>query len=275
MNHPGSTGLADFVDLTRYPLHDDEAFAPLLKDCRKQLQESSFVKLPGFLHPQVAQEMAGEVLQSMPRAYRREKEFSAYDSVVEDEMLAADHPRRRLHPNRQYVVTTDILPPDGLVRRLYHSELLTQRIAQILDEETLYTLADPIMAATSTVMYDRDTHGWHFDLNDFVVSILLQNPENGGLFEVVPNIRDDAEEHYEEVAAVMNGASGRVRSVPVAAGTLLIFCGRKAIHRVSPVEGPHPRVVALFSYDRKPDVRYGSETYMRVVGRREPYAERS
>lgn len=274
MNNCTQLNLADFVDMARYPLDDDEAFAPILDECRKQLGKSSFVKLPGFLRPEVAQEMSREVLQAIPMAYRREKQFSAYDSVTADEALPADHPRRQLHPNRQYVVTTDILPPDGLIAELYHSSLLTGRIAQILNEKVLYTLEDPVMAATSTVMYDRDTHGWHFDLNDFVVSILLQNPESGGTFEFVPNIRGNGDENYHDVAAVMNGESDLVRSVPVEAGTLLIFCGREAIHRVSPVEGNQPRVVALFSYDRKPGVRYGSEVYMRVVGRPEPYAER-
>jgi hypothetical protein len=48
------------------------------------------------------------------------------------------------------------------------------RIAQMLDEPALFPLADPVMGCTSTVMYEGDTHGWHFDLNDFVVSILLQ-----------------------------------------------------------------------------------------------------
>jgi hypothetical protein len=36
---------------------------------------------------------------------------------------------------------------------------------------------------------------------------------------------------------------------------------------VPPIRGKAPRVIALFSYDRKPDVRYGSEVYSRVVGR--------
>jgi hypothetical protein len=53
----------------------------------------------------------------------------------------------------------------------------------------------------------------------------------------------------------------------VEAGTLLLFCGRRALHRVPPVGGGVPRVIALLSYDRKPGVRYGGEVYARVVGR--------
>ena len=49
-------------------------------------------------------------------------------------------------------------------------------------------------------------------------------------------------------------------------GTLLVFAGRYSLHRVSPIEGSTPRLVALLGYDTKPgtmssdllkEVRYG------------------
>ena len=160
-----------------------------------------------------------------------------------------------------------MLPKAGLLRTLYADETLTRRIAQILNENALFQLADPVMACTATVMYDGDSHGWHFDLNDFVVSILLQAPEAGGTFDFAPNIRNEEEENYAAVSAAIDGNSESVRSIKVESGTLLIFCGRRSLHRVPPVCGKVPRVIALFSFDRKPGIRYGSDVYSRVVGR--------
>jgi hypothetical protein len=128
-----------------------------------------------------------------------------------------------------------------------------------------------VMSCTCTIMSDGDTHGWHFDLNDFVVSILLQAPEAGGTFDFAPNIRDEEHENYDAVGEVLDSRSSRLRSVKVEAGTLLLFCGRRAIHRVPPVIGSTARVIALFSYDRRPDICYGPEQYQRVVGRRTVY----
>jgi hypothetical protein len=258
--------LAAFVDLERYPLNDDAAFAAIADRCREQLKASSFASLPGFLRADVADAMTREVLDAVPRAYRREQAFSAYDESTL-EQYPADHVRRRKHECRQFVIATDVLRKTGLLRTLYRDETLTQRIAQMLDEPALFQLADPVMACTSTVMYEGDTHGWHFDLNDFVVSILLQAPEAGGTFDFAPNIRDDGEENYPAVAAAIDGRSEGVRSIKVDPGTLLLFCGRRALHRVPPVRGKVPRVIALFSYDRQPDVRYSGEVYSRVVGR--------
>jgi hypothetical protein len=260
------------VDLERYPLDDDAAFAPVAERCKAQLKESSFASLPGFLRPGVAEAMTGEVLDAIPRAYRREQSFSAYDESAL-EQYPPDHVRRRKHESRQFVVATDVLSQAGRLRTLYRSETLTRHIAQMLGEPALFQLADPIMGCTSTVMYEGDTHGWHFDLNDFVVSILLQAPEAGGTFDFAPNIRKDGDENYAGVTAAIEGHSESVRSIKVEAGTLLLFCGRRALHRVPPVRGRLPRVIALFSYDRKPGVRYGSEVYARVVGRTAPFEQ--
>jgi len=258
--------LSALVDLERYPLGNDAAFAPIADRCRGQLRESSFACLPGFLRPGVAEAMTAEVLAALPRAYRREQIFSAYDESTSHQ-YAADHVRRRKHESRQFIVATDVLNKAGRLRTLYADETLTRRIAQMLDEAALFQLADPVVACTSTVMYEGDTHGWHFDLNDFVVSILLQAPEAGGTFDFAPNIREDGNENYAAVAAALDGHSAAVRSIKVEAGTLLLFCGRRALHRVPPVRGKDPRVIALFSYDRKPGVRYGADVYTRVVGR--------
>ena len=261
-----SPSLAALVDLERYPLGDDAGFAPVVERCKAQLQESSFASLPGFLRPGAAEVMTREVLDAIPRAYRREQSFSAYDESTL-EQYAPDHVRRRKHESRQFIVANDVLSKAGQLRTLYRNEILTRRIAQMLSEPALYPLADPVLGCTSTVMYEGDTHGWHFDLNDFVVSILLQAPEAGGSFDFAPNIRKDGDENYAAVAAALDDRSPAVRSIKVEAATLLLFCGRRALHRVPPVRGKVPRVIALFSYDRKPGVRYGSDVYARVVGR--------
>ena len=265
-----SMNLADLVDLERYPLSDDAAFAPIVESCRRQLQESSFARLPGFLKAGAAQVMTTEVLEATPRAYRREQSFSAYDEAT-SHAFAPDHVRRRIHVSRQFVVAMDVLRKSGLLRTLYGDETLTRRVAQMLNEPTLFPLADPVLGCTATVMYDGDNHGWHFDLNDFVVSILLQAPEAGGTFDFAPNIRDDSDENYAGVAAALDGESEVVRSIKVEAGTLLLFCGRRALHCVPPVSGSVPRVIALFSYDRHAGVRYNSDIYARVVGRRKVF----
>ncbi len=51
------------------------------------------------------------------------------------------------------------------------------------------------------VMGDGDELQWHFDQTDFVVSLALQDADEGGDFEVAPRIRSGDDERYDDVAA--------------------------------------------------------------------------
>jgi hypothetical protein len=115
-------------------------------------------------------------------------------------------------------------------------------------------------------MGDGDELQWHFDQTDFVVSLALQDAEDGGDFEVAPQIRTEDDERYDEVARVLAGDRSQVVTLPMTPGTLLVFAGRNSLHRVSPISGPTPRLVGLFGYDTEPgtmssdllkEVRYG------------------
>jgi hypothetical protein len=101
-----------------------------------------------------------------------------------------------------------------------------------------------------------------------VVSIAIQSAiAANGEFEVVPWIRTATDERYDAVRRVQAGAEDAgISVVPMTPGTLMLFEGRRSIHRVSPIHGPRPRHVALLAYDTKPGtdsspllkrVRYG------------------
>jgi hypothetical protein len=115
-------------------------------------------------------------------------------------------------------------------------------------------------------MTEGDELQWHFDQTDFVVSLALQDADEGGDFEVAPMIRAAGDERYDEVARVLAGDRAEVVTLPMTPGTLLVFAGRHSLHRVSPIGGTTPRLVGLFGYDTEPgtmrselmkEVRYG------------------
>jgi len=122
----------------------------------------------------------------------------------------------------------------------------------------VHRYADPFGALNLAVMGDGDQLQWHFDQTDFVVSLAIQAAESGGDFEVAPLIRDAEDEHYPEVARVLDGDRSAVITLPMTPGTLLIFAGRHSLHRVSPVRGTTYRHVGLLAYDTVPGT-VGSE----------------
>ena len=90
-----------------------------------------------------------------------------------------------------------------------------------------------------------------------VTTLLLQEPEAGGVFEYVPAIRSDDDENFAEVEAVLDGRSNRVRQNHLQSGTLSLFRGHYSLHRVTPVNGKRQRLQAILGYSTRPDM-YGS-----------------
>ena len=54
---------------------------------------------------------------------------------------------------------------------------------------------------------------WHFDENEFTFSILIQEAEEGGLFEFLPDIRKPENENLDSVRSILKGSRKRVRSL--------------------------------------------------------------
>jgi len=99
---------------------------------------------------------------------------------------------------------------------------------------------------------------WHFDTNNFTVTLAIQNAEEGGAFEYAPNIRANGE-NFDEVKAVLDERSDRVVRLDLEPGDLQLFRGRYSLHRVAPLYGKRPRYVAILSYVEEPDMVGGPE----------------
>jgi hypothetical protein len=107
---------------------------------------------------------------------------------------------------------------------------------------------------------------WHFDTNNFTVTIALQNAEGGGEFEYAPNIRRDGE-NFEEVSRVLNGTSDKVKTLKLEPGDLQLFRGRYSLHRVAPLEGARSCYVAIISYVEEPGMVATPERCQQLYGR--------
>ena len=80
-------------------------------------------------------------------------------------------------------------------------------------------------------------------------------------------LRSDTDPNYEGVGRLLAGEDQDVRILALAPGTLNVFKGRNTAHRVSPVEGERPRIIAVFSYYETPDVAFSDEERLGFYGR--------
>lgn len=257
---------AEIVDVDRYPVDTPTSpgYAALAARCHDELARDGVSILDGFVRPAVIDTLVAEAVAQAPLGHPSEVPGTPYLELPTPDW-PADHPRATWGKTRLTAVAYDQLDTTAVLRTLYESDALLTFLSTALDFP-VFRYDDPLGGINMAAMYEGDELFWHFDQTDFVVSLAIQSSEAGGEFECVHRIRDEHDEHYEDVAAVLAGDRARVTALPMHPGTLMLFEGRYSIHRVAPIVGTTPRYVGLFGYDRKPgtcssdllrEIRYG------------------
>lgn len=253
---------SQIVDLDRYPIADiDDAPGRALVDaCRRDLDELALCTLPGFIRPEVLPALVAEAQALVPKAYRNDNLRTPYGWMC-NKSFSPGHPRSQVFRNRCGFVMADQFPGDGPIECMFRWDPLTDFVREALGCETLYRSACPHLSLNLGIEGEGDQFGWHFDTNDGVVSLLLQQPDEGGHFEYAPYIRAEDAEAYPRIARLFAGEPGIARRSVMAPGTFVLFKGRRSCHRVTPV-GPtdRPRLIALFSYDERPGMVFPEAT---------------
>lgn len=259
--------LATFIDLKRYPLMsmDRASGQANINHYNADLEAEGVCVLPGFLKASTISTMLHEVAPLLPNAIPRDVGRPIY-GWMDNTGFPASHPRGMIFAHKNSAVTLDKFGKTSSVRRLYFWECLTEFVRRCLGYDSLYCMGCPHLSLELKVMHPGDTLPWHFDTNDGVVSLLLQKADKGGEFEYAPYVRSEDDENYPEVVRVIDGRSTRVRSVETAPGSLILFKGRRCIHRVTPIgDSTKPRLILLLSYDRTPDMRFPEQTVQAVI----------
>ena len=253
---PLATAL-ELVDLERYPLDDldSERGRALVAEMREALERTGAVSLPGFLRTGALAEMVAEAETLAPLAFGGPTTVSPYffNYDIGGPDVADDHPTRREGKRQLGQVAYDLIPEDSLLCQLYHSDLITNLIARVDGKEQLFRLADRYQSMNISVMETGGCQQWHFDRGRLVTTLLLQASEVGGVFEYVHCIRSDEDEHFDEVAKVLDGDRARVQALHLEPGALNLFRGHYSMHRVTEVQGSRRRLQTIFAFADEPD----------------------
>lgn len=248
--------LHQVVETARYPLADPGAAEgrAVISRARHELETLGCTVLPDFIRPSLRDVLRQECSAIAPRAHHDVETVNVYNIAVGTD-LPDGHPGRRTFQRGNAFVAKDRIPATSLVGRLYSHEAFQQFIAHCFGLPQLHELADPLSGLVLNVVAPGMEHPWHFDTNEFTVSMLTQEAEAGGAFEYCPNIRSAHDERFDDVRDVLDGRGERlIRRLPLQPGDLQLFKGRYSLHRVSPVRGEVARHSAIFAYSERPGV---------------------
>ncbi len=258
----------DLVDLARYPLDAPEspAYRELLRGARARLAEDGALALPGFVTAAAVAALVDEAEALLPEAYYCAQDPNPY-LIANDPARPAGHPRNRAQKSDKGCLADDLIPQDSALRALYDWPPLRAFIAALLGVDVLNPYADPLGSLNINVFEPGQQLGWHFDNADFVTTLMIRPAEAGGVYEYVPGLRGPEDDDLAALCAVLDGAGEVPRVLDMEAGALVLFRGRTALHRVTPVESGPPRLLAVLSYDPEPGRMLTEDTRQIFYGR--------
>lgn len=262
----------DLIDFERYPI---STLGPvrdaILRRVRGALELQGCAVLKGFLKAEGIAAAVSEAHDAADKGHRSYSRTNAY-FTSEDFSLPESDPRRRFFDRSNAFIPADNFRSDGALRTIFDSEGFDTFIRECLQEpkDRFFRYADPLADVIVNAAEEGNGFPWHFDTNNFTVTLALQNAENGGAFEYAPMIRSSEDENFEEVSKVLDGTSENVKSLEFEPGDLQLFKGRYSLHRVAPLKGRTPRYVAIFSYVEKPGMVGSVERTRQLYGRTLP-----
>lgn len=255
--------LDQIIDLSIYPISD-----PVFrKACHQTLEAEGVLEMSGFLTRAAVSAIFSEGEANRDKVYASTKTHTVYLSPIDPE-FTADHPRNRLVTSSKGCITDDQLPESSALRKLYDAPEFRDFLCDILGESALYEYADPLSSVNLHFAETGQELGWHFDNSSFAITLMVQPAKAGGQFEYVSAVRDaDAGDmNYDGAADVLDGRTA-VKQLSMEAGTLVLFRGRNAMHRVTPNEGDQTRVLAVLAYNAEPGIALSEEARKTFYGR--------
>lgn len=250
-------GAADIVDTQRYPLgsRSSRTYSAVIARARAALATDGCAVLPGFVRGSRVDRVRAQGRAVAPLAYAETHTVNVYNTEAPAESVPPGHPARVRFERGNAFVARDHIPHDAAIHRLYRDADFQSFLAACFGLPQLHELADPLAGLCLNVVTDGRSHPWHFDTNEFAISMLTQAPESGGVFEYCPDIRSAGAENPDDVAAVLAGQGEHLtRRITLRPGDLQLFRGRYSLHRVTEVCGPTDRHSAIFSFSQRPGV---------------------
>jgi len=260
--------MRDILDLDRFSLDrpDGPEWRVLVETCRADLARHGMYNLDGLMRaPVAAQEVADMQGKFAAESFRHEREHNIYFLNTIDD-LPPDHPALTRFKTSNQTLCADQIAGSALIR-LYDWPPFIRFLAATMQRPELYAMEDPLARVNVMSYHAGQALNWHFDRSEFTTTLLLQAPKGGGAFEYRTGLRTGTDPNYDGVARLLEGSDDQVRRLNLSPGTLNVFKGRNTAHRITPVEGPRPRVVAVLSYYERPGVAFSEGERIGFYGR--------
>ena len=255
------------------------------------------VVLHEFLTEEALERCIQDAINEEDDAYTTDDTHTPYLTSVDTEKYPIHSVYNHEMRTRVASIAYDELPPTSPLVLLYQHPLLLPLISEITSNERLFLSEDPIGACSINVFRPEYHHSFHFDESEFSTTFMIQEAEDGGLFQYTPPLRQShVDLALTEVATTIHTYARNeqnnnhdnpnqdffleqqqssclcpeLHTLDFRPGTLSIFSGSKSLHRVTQVKGTKSRLVAVLTFATQPGFRNSKEVQELFWGRSSP-----
>lgn len=242
----------------------DPAF---IAQCKATLDREGALVLPEFLTREAIEQVSREGEHKIGEAYFCVSKHNVY-LTPKDENLPDDHVFNRQVVSSKGLIGDDQVSERSPLKQVYHDPDFQAFVCQVVGETEIHPYADPMSSVNLHFAKTGQELGWHFDNSSFAITLLIQKPDGGGVFEYVRDLRDaDAGDmNYEGVRQVLDGKV-KPQVLNMKPGSLALFRGRNSLHRVTPTQGDRTRMLAVLAYNSKPGISLSQSAMQTFYGR--------
>ena len=264
--------LSEIIDLERYPIDQlcSARGENLVERCRRSFTDNVCCVLPGFVRPMAVEQVIRDVEAKENNAFRSARARSPYGFYSPSHGGAINSAGAAAHMEPQwrevFYLAYDEFSTESVLHTLYEFPELAEFTAKVLGLESVYTVADRLMAAPISLHYRDCQLGWHCDTQEFTITVMFRPSESGGNFEYVPLV-GSGEANFSKVPSVLQGDRKLVREVDISPGDIVLFRGANTLHQVTPTTTSKPRILSVFHLEREAGRVYEDEWKLDVFGR--------
>jgi len=262
--------LADLIDVDRYPIDqpNSEGYNAAVEAARVDLRAVGCAVIKDLVRPDALERLGREIWDRKDTTHFSTQVINPYFHFHHNPEYPDDHAMNTFLERSSGFIPGDSWENSTAMRQMFEHPDLARFLADCLEIPELHPYADPLAGLTANILDPGQQFTWHFDTNEFAVTVLVEEADEGGLFEYVHNIRSDGEEGFEHIKEVLDGGRRGVHTLDLRPGDMQIFRGRYSLHAVSRVAADSkPRHAAIFAYTEKPGVIGRLERTQQLFGR--------
>ena len=252
------------VNLDLHPINTSKNY---LNDCKKKLKKNSVLLLENFLLPNSLKSMQEEANLLHSKAYYCSQNHTVLLNKKNDD-LSDDDPCNIEVKSNKGCVPHDLISQKSDLSILYNSDEFINFLQTVLGIQKIYPYKDTLSSINYNYYEKHQQLGWHFDTASFAITLMIQSPESGGVFQYINKGRNFEKNFIDkELIRLVLNDEFPVNELSVKPGTLILFYGRNYLHRVTPVTSKKCRVLVTLNYNLEKNIELSENARLTFFGR--------